>query len=300
MNRSFLFSIFSFLFFIFSPLVWAQNDFSSEDTLFFKQSETAAWTWFGKIGIDSTQIESLGIGTESGRVILSLTFPDSDTWLRLRGGYLKANNRSLEEDILEKIAFWCEIRLDQTELQVRSDEYYLQAYYDSALNYALHLQETKLRTSSRALFVLPPHRKSEGKKLDTKTTLKEAQNRILNTIRKYYLNQSTLFYLGTPNLSISTLGESKATVRISNIKGAVVPELLKIVGHYELITIGLNLKFDGTLIEYECVVDGKYGEGIISEPRNHEYRDMGEKYNGYIVAYNRKLMEYLKTELSKQ
>ncbi len=300
MNRSILFFLIFSFFFTCSPLLWAQNDFSSTDTLFFKQKQANALAWFAKVGIDSTQIESLGIGTESGRVILYLTLSASDTWLRLRGGYLKANQRSLEEDILEKMAFWCEIRLDQTELQVRGDEYYLQTYYDSALNYALNLQETKLRTSSRALFVLPAHRKSNGKKLDKKTTLQAAQTQILTAIRKYYLKQSTLFHLGTPNLTVSTLGESKATVRINNIKGAIIPELLKIVGHYELITISLNLKFDGTLIEYECVVDGKYGEGIVAEPRSHEYREMDDKYNAYVVAYNRKLMEYLKTELSKR
>ncbi len=62
MNRSIL-SL--FIFFAFSPLLWAQDDFSPADTLFFKQKQVNAQAWFAKIGIDSTQIENLGIGTGS-------------------------------------------------------------------------------------------------------------------------------------------------------------------------------------------------------------------------------------------
>ena len=71
---------------------------------------------------------------------------------------------------------------------------------------------------------------------------------------------------------------------VHNITDEIIKDLF--IGYYEFITIHIKITQVGENVEINYSIQGKYGAGIFSAPRECDYDDMEHDYKTYLDRYN--------------
>lgn len=287
----------------------AQEVFSAKDKEFFKKQvrsmehhlrELGVW---GKERITQLDIKTIKLDNGNDCVFLILYPAQSNTWINLSDSYSQQFKRSLTEDIFEKLLFLCEIPPTQALVFIKRKDvigtYKLTAGLDPEKGYSFSEEEKfKKKNSFKAVveetFELPKKLVIPSEEIPDVQSFQELRNKA-ETILKDYYKDKTAWGMQCKFKRISSYNR-ELRVKVSFIRQEVFTDHL----YYELIYIKVKWKRSvDNKIEFECMVDGKYGTSILFEPRDSQFKDVSKQssYQSYIDEYALKIRDLLYDQL---
>lgn len=281
-----------------SPDILAQSPDLRQDQAFFDQQLPVFQGWLEETGL-SPALRAGRVLADSQKVtlFLHLEYADRDTtvsaWNQLRRDFQENSALALEERLFFKMAFVMELPFEKAELRILNLPAYGQMpaidgtiYYDAAREKVARKGAFRTEVKENVLipaFVLDT---SYTRQLTLSCEMTEQlryklNNQLASRLRSYFEKRTDKQYVFLHN-------KNPVILEVMNVKSEVIP-----VGWFgftnpnEHLLITIDHKATPGGIRIFCIIDGKFGNGLIKPRSVMGFRDMSPEYKTELVRYGK-------------
>jgi len=279
-------------------LCYAQ--WSVEESDFFKHQINEVEEWLEAKGLEQYfLLEELVIDSNLLTLNLLIKYDCQDAggiWKGLKRSYLKGSNSSLEEKLFDTFIYIMEVKEkqgviniyceDEEEVSILLSHDGKQLIVDEHIETILGYGGTEIPISEvKNIYHI---------KKDTLTNISVSKVRqdIGNFLYDYYKTKGTKF-LWSAKIDTSKTYKDELIYEVSKLSNEVIED-----GFFEKLKLKFKIVQKATNVEVDFNIIGKYGSGVIFEPKREDYKLMETKYPEELQEYEedirKKIEEFIR------
>lgn len=287
-------TILSFLLVILYSFALSQN--LTKDAIFFNKQAKEYEKWLLESDFKKIVIYQ-EIEITNDKIILNLAINSDLEWFGLKKSYNPENSTAIPELLFARMLHLFELPNECAEIRITDYKKYFVniAYKDNKLV----VIEPNPKGVVKNDITIPVVKINNLKKQTTQdvieSNVENVKNRIEAYLKKYYKEKTARF----SNAKVKIWqDETSVYANISNITKEIIYDNL--LGYWELIDIIIKVEQIEDNVKINYTLQGKYGAGIFTAPRQNDYMDMEKEYKAYIDSYNEQLKANIRKELLKK
>jgi len=284
----------TFIFLLFCHLAISQD--LLKDSVFFRKQVKEYQNWLYKTEF-SNVVSYQEIEIKSDKVILDLSINSDLEWFGLKKTYNSNNSNAIPELLFSRMVHLFELPQENAEIRLTDyKKYFVNISYQ---NNKLVIVEPNPKGVVKNDITIPVVKINS---LQTKTTQDIVENnvekvkKIIETyLRNFYKDKTARFSNATVKI---WQDENTVYANISNITKEIIYD--SFIGYWEIIDIVIKVEQVDNNVKINYTLQGKYGAGIFTAPRQNDFIDMERDYKTYLDTYNEQLKSNIRNELLKK
>ena len=279
---------------LFSNLAISQD--LLKDSIFFYKQVKEYQTWLYKTEFFNV-ISFQEIEMKSDKIILDLSLTSDLEWFGLKKTYHGDNLNAIPELLFARMVHLFEIPQENAEIRLTDyKNYFVNISYQ---NNKLVVIEPNPKGLVKNDIIIPIIKINALQIGTTQDVIESNVDKVKYIIETYlhglYKNKTARFSNATVKI---WQDENTVYANISNITKEIIYD--DFVGYWELIDIVIKIEQVDNKVKIDYTLQGKYGAGIFTAPRQNDFIDMERDYKSFLDSYNDQLKFNIRNELLKK